>query len=90
MHEFTNGILTERGNLRSDVQKNIKKQAIAKLNEMGFETKDNGRLSMVVGTVGDNVISINLDVSVGLNTKFSKKDGRKEPTEAEVAIPQLF
>lgn len=90
--ELSRDYLTEKGNLKSGVQKAIREQAIKSLIDSGYELKPNGKLSKVIGTIGENVISTNIEVSIGLNTNFEKKaTASRTPKETEtVEVPNLF
>jgi hypothetical protein len=90
--ELSRDYLTEKGNLKSGVQKAIREQAIKSLIECGYELKPNGKLSKVIGTIGENVISTNIEVSIGLNTNFERKaTANRTPKETEtVVVPNLF
>lgn len=74
MKELDMSVLTEKGNLKPAVAKEIKAQAITKLEEYGFEVMPNGRLAMKVATVDGKFVTINLDVAVGFNTNFDVKE----------------
>lgn len=91
MNQLSN-VLTEKGFLKTDVARAIKAQAIAALNELGFEVKDNGKLAKAVATADGHTITVNLGVSVGVDTDFAKKvKAPKEKADAEpVEIPALF
>lgn len=91
MKELSKDLLTEKGNLKASVQKGFREQAIASLTDDGYVVMPNGKLSKVVGTIGDNVVSINIELSIGLNTNFDKKDSkRKAKTTESVVVPDLF
>lgn len=86
-------VLTEKGNLKSAVAAGFKSQAIGKLREMGFEVMPNGRLAYHAADVDNgSTITINLDVTVGLDTNFEKKAPKTKVTkEVEpVAVPVIF
>lgn len=91
MKELSKDLLTEKGNLKASVQKGFREQAIATLVEDGYVVMPNGKLSKVVGTIGDNVVSVNIELSIGLNTNFDKKDSKKKAKSTEdVVVPDLF
>lgn len=91
MKQLSN-VLTPKGLLKTKVSHEIKEQAIAKLIDMGFEVMPNGRLAMQVAEADGKVVTINLDVAVGLDTNFEKKTkAPKAAKEAEpVILPDLF
>lgn len=91
MKDLTN-VLTEKGNLKTEVSKAIKAQAIDALKEIGFDVMENGRLAKTVANAEGHAITVNLDVAVGLDTDFAKKvKAPKAKADAEpVEIPSLF
>lgn len=91
MKELSRDNLTEKGNLKTSTQKAIREQAIKTFTDSGYELMPNGKLSKVVATIGANEIRVNVELSVGLNTRFAKP-GTKSTTKAseEVSIPNLF
>ena len=74
MKELDMSVLTDKGNLKPAVAKEIKAQGIAKLQEYGFEVMPNGRLAMKVAMVNGKFVTINIDVAVGYNTCFGVKE----------------
>jgi hypothetical protein len=85
--------LTDKGNLKSAVQKAVKNQASAHLQELGFALMPNGKFAMPIATASGKVITVNLEMSVGLDTNFEKKAVAKttshEPVEP-AKVPALF
>lgn len=91
MKQLTN-VLTQKGLLKTEVSRQIKAQGIEKLKELGFEVMPNGRLALVVAEADGKVITLNVDIAVGVDTNFEKKEKAPkvakevEPTE----LPDLF
>ena len=91
MKELSRDNLTEKGNLKTSTQKAIREQAIKSFTDTGYELMPNGKLSKVVATIGDNEIRVNVELSVGLNTTFAKRDTKlMAKANGEVSIPNLF
>ena len=90
--ELSRDYLTDNGNLKSGVRKAIYEQAVKSLTDNGYELKPNGKLSKVIGTIGENVITSNIELAIGLNTKFEKKAvASKTAKETEpISVPSLF
>lgn len=90
---FAADVLTDKGNLKSAVASGIKNQGIAKLTEMGFVVMPNGRLALqVADTDKGDIITLNIDLTVGLNTSFEKKAPKAKATKTNepVEVPNLF
>lgn len=91
MKQLTN-VLTQKGLLKTEVSRQIKAQGIEKLKKLGFEVMPNGRLALVVAEADGKTITLNVDVAVGVDTNFEKKEkAPKAVKEAEpVTLPDLF
>ena len=92
MTNLTNA-LTEKGNLKTGVQKAIKAQASAYLEKLGFAKQPNGKYAKIVATADGKTITVNLDMSVGLDTNFDAKPkvSQGKATQAEpVQVEELF
>lgn len=86
---------TESGNLKNAVLMNLRSQATKKMEDYGFVRGENGKMYMPIAlTDKEGLITINLDVSIGVNTNFKKKptkSGRTRSDQTEnVVIPNLF
>ena len=84
---------TESGRLKNSVLMNLRSQATNKLETYGFTKGANGKMYMPIAlTDKDGVITINLEVSIGVDTCFDKKPSKSGNTRTEqaVAIPNLF
>lgn len=91
MKQLTN-VLTQKGLLKTEVSRQIKAQGIEKLKELGFEVMPNGRLALTVAEADGKVITLNVDIAVGVDTSFEKKEkAPKAPKEVEpTELPDLF
>lgn len=90
MKNLTNA-LTEKGVLKTAVAAAIKAQGREKLAELGFVTMPNGRMALEVAEADGKLITLNVDLTVGLDTDFSKKTkSAKVKDIAPVEVPNLF
>jgi len=91
MKELQN-VLTDNGNLKAEVAKAIKAQAVSYLTDLGFDIKPNGRLAKVVATADGKDVTVNLDVAIGYDTDFSKKEKAPKAvsTSEPINVPELF
>ena len=87
MKQLTN-VLTQKGLLKTEVSRQIKAQGIEKLKELGFEVMPNGRLALAVAEADGKVVTFNVDIAVGVDTNFEKKE--KAPRAAKEAEPTVL
>lgn len=84
---------TDTGRLKNSVLLNLRSQAVKRLEEYGFTKAENGKMYMPIAlTDKGGSITINLDVSIGVDTDFKKKptkSGRGRTAKA-VEVPNLF
>ena len=58
-------ILNEKGNLKQAIRIGFKDQMVAKLQEYGFELKDNGKLAKVIAeTETGDIITANVELTI--------------------------
>lgn len=91
MTNLTNA-LTEKGNLKAGYQKAIKAQASDYLESLGFTKQPNGKYAKQVAEADGHVVTINLEMAVGLDTNFAAKEktSTKSVQTEPVAIADLF
>lgn len=84
--------LTEKGNLKSAVQKAIKEQSAQYLEQCGFTRMPNGKFAMVLADAAGKVVTMNLEMSVGLDTNFAAKEVKVAPVKLSdpIEVPVLF
>ena len=88
MTELKN-VLTEKGMLKAAVAAAIKEQGREKLASLGFKTMPNGRMALEVASTEGHVITVNLDVTVGVDTNFEKR-AKSNKGAAPVEVPNQF
>ena len=84
--------LTEGGNLKNAVHKNLKVQANTALETLGFVATPNGDLAVAVADASGKTVFVKVAPVVTLNDPFiaKEKPARKTKEVVEVAVPTIF
>ena len=86
-----NDALTEKGGLKTAVAAQIKAQGRKVFEDLGFKLMPNGRMAKEVATAEGKLVTLNVDLTVGLDTNFEKKvKGAKTVEATPVEVPDLF
>lgn len=86
-------VLTEKGNLKAQVARDLRAQCGAHLESLGFVRMPNGKYAMVVADADGKTVTMNLELSVGLDTDFSAKEKSSKAKVVkveQVEVPSLF
>lgn len=85
-----NELLTEKGNLKGDVTKGFKAQALEKI-DLPLELTPNGEYAMVLGTSEDGKdFYLTVKLTVGSADPFVKRVAKEKPRAEAVEVPNIF
>lgn len=83
-------VLTDAGNLKSGVHKQIRKQLSGRLKELGFIETENGNLAMKIAEADGKPVYARVDAVVTMHDPFKAKEKKNKKPKENVEVPKLF